>query len=149
MLRIPLLDASLSSWWVDDRVRHVKELKKTSAADGTLWILVSNLEAQLVDKKSRNEAFRLIEQLLGRSLDKDERRTALIVTSAIDPIAHFDELFVDERQETYANVIPEVELNRSSALLSRFTRCYVPLDGQSAWNSWHNYDPTRWPESVC
>jgi hypothetical protein len=72
----------------------------------------------------------------------------MIVTTTIDPTAHFAEVFLDERQEIYANAIPEIELNRSSLILSRFRRVYAPVEGRSPWESWHHYDPACWQDTL-
>ncbi len=95
------------------------------APDGRLWIHISNLEAQLSNAVARTNALKLLEQL------RDERDGAvakvLIVTTNIDPIANFEEVFETERKGIYDDVVPEVGLNRSSLILSRFRRCYVPI----------------------
>ena len=69
----------------------------------------------------------------------------MIVTSSVDPIANFQEVFADERQGTYTDVVPEVELSRSSLLLSRFRRCYLPTNcerrAKERWHHWLNYEP--------
>src|SRR5207247_4769119 len=93
-----------------------KEKAETPGVD-TLWVHISNLEAQLVAQASRIEVFRLLEKLLDRR--EAGRRVALVVTTTIDPLAHFNEIFLDERKAIYANVIPEVELNRLSLILTR------------------------------
>jgi hypothetical protein len=145
---IRLIDAALTRKWVDRTLAEVNELREPERGGSWLWILVSNLETQLVDKTSRAEVFRLLEKLAERKPGPKQRRVGLIVTTTIDPMAHFSEIFLEERQEIYANAIPEVELNRTSLILSRFLRCYAPVDGRSPWNSWETYDPSRWRDTL-
>jgi hypothetical protein len=121
----------------------VDALKATDDAR-LLWIHLANLETQLVDAESRTELFRLLEELFKFKAGEHKRVAALIATSTVDPIAHFSDVFPEERQQIYAMSIPEVELNRSSLLLSRFRRCYVPLVGRNPWPKWFCYDPCKW-----
>jgi hypothetical protein len=115
-----------------------------------LWIHISNFETQLVNKSTRAEVFRLFELLQDRSLEKDakERLVALVVTTTVDPSAHFMEVFNEERQEIYATAIPEIELNRWSVILSRFRRCYIAPIAKSPWRSWYYYDPKTWRDTL-
>jgi hypothetical protein len=148
---IRLLDETLTRDWVDTKIKEVDELRDpTKHGTSWLWIQVSNLEAELIDKKSRAEVFRLFEKLVERRFGQkpQPRPVGLIVTTTIDPTAHFGEVFAEERQEIYANSIPEVELNRSSLILSRFRRCYAPVEGRSPWDSWQHYDPARWRDTL-
>jgi hypothetical protein len=147
---IRLLDVTLTPERVDQEIRAVDELRDPRHGTGWVWIHVSNLEAELIDKKSRAEVFRLFEKLVERKVGQkpQPRPVGLIVTTTVDPTAHFTEVFLEERQEIYANAIPEVELNRSSLILSRFRRCYAPVEGRSPWDSWNNYDPARWRETL-
>lgn len=138
--RIRLLDKTLSSWWVDSQIKDVEAVK--SRTTGLVWIHVSNLESQLTGPASRTEVFRLIERLI-------DRRTGIVVTTTIDPVAHFSEVFLEERSATFANSIPEIELNRSSLLLTRMRRCYAPVDGQSPWSSWLQYNPKDWRKTLA
>jgi hypothetical protein len=147
---IRLLDVALTPEWVDREIKAVNELRDPAHGSGWLWIHVSNLEAQLVDKKSRADVFRLFEKLAEQKPGPEPRprRVAMIVTTTIDPTAHFAEVFLEERQDIYATAIPEVELNRTSLILSRFRRCYAPVEGRSPWDSWHDYDPARWQQTL-
>ena len=149
-MRIPLGETPLTRWAADEYIAAVKQLKKTGDPNRWLWIHVSNFEAQLVAKNTRAEVFRLFELLQTRSLEKDakERPVALIVTTTIDPSAHFMEIFHEERQEIYATAIPEIELNRWSTVLSRFRRCYIAPVAKSPWRSWYYYDPKKWKETL-
>ena len=116
-----------------------------------VWILVSNLEVQLVDEESRRLAVDLLDKLLIG--DRDNPR-AVVVTSSVDPIAHFQELFSEERAGIYSDDAPEVSLSRAAHLLSRFERWYVPLSTMNstqcrhAWDSWWRYKPENWPAAM-
>jgi hypothetical protein len=70
------------------------------------------------------------------------------VTTSIDPIANFHEIFTKEREGIYDDDIPEVELSRSSLLLSRFRRCYLPIEASQDADPWWNYDPKKWQSTV-
>jgi hypothetical protein len=134
------------------RIKSIAADPNCSAADqhGRLWIHVSNLESQLVDADSRKRVLVFLESLLTKGQSKFSR--VLAVTTSIDPIANFEEIFADERQGIYEDVVPEVELNRSSLLLSRFRRCYSPIDcnekAKERWTSWLNYHPSRWLQTL-
>ena len=146
-LRIQLLDAELAPAWVDQRLKEIETLKAAARSSSpTIWIHISNLEAQLVHMTSRTQVLRLIDKLLVRR-DGDPR-IALVVTSTIDPISHFSEVFVEERNEIYANMVPEVELNRSTLVLSRFRRCFLRLAGDTPWESWLRYKPCEWQATL-
>jgi hypothetical protein len=149
-LNIRLLDVIITEDWVDDQIAAADRLKDPDDATGWLWIQVSNLETQLVDRNSRAEVFRLLEKLSERRLIDGvlQRPAGLIVTTTIDPTAHFSEVFLEERQEIYANAIPEVELNRTSVLLSRFRRCYVTNEGLNPWDRWYHYEPAHWQDTL-
>jgi hypothetical protein len=147
---IRLLDVTLTREWIDREIKAVDDLRDPESGSGWIWIQVSNLEAELIDKASRAEVFLLLEKLVERKVGQkpQPRPVGLIVTTTIDPTAHFAEVFSEERQEIYANAIPEVELNRSSLILSRFRRCYAPVDGRNPWDSWHHYDAARWRDTL-
>jgi hypothetical protein len=149
-VRISLLDGPLTRAMADAHIEAVKKLRRERDPNRWLWVHISNLETQLVAKSSRAEVFRLFEQLQARTLEKHvtERRVALIVTTTVDPSAHFSEVFQEERQEIYANSVPEVELNRWSLVLSRFRRCYIAPVGSSPWHSWYYYDPAKWTDTL-
>jgi len=150
-LRIRLLDVIITSDWVDDQIAAADRLKNPDDTAGWLWIQVSNLETQLVDRNSRAEVFRLLEKLSERRVIHGvlQRPVGLIVTTTIDPTAHFSEVFLEERQEIYANAVPEVELNRTSVLLSRFRRCYVTSEGSDPWGRWYDYAPAHWKATLA
>lgn len=145
--RISFLDTKLTPEWLDEQLAIVDRLAKSKAnALGRIWIQVSNLEAQLVTAENRAQALRLLEKLMEHQPEQCAK--GVIVTSAIDPVAHFAEVFHEECEQIYMDSIPEVELNRSSLILSRFRRCYVPLVSTSPWESWLYYDPRKWRQTL-
>ena len=145
--RILLLDAEITPVWLEREMLEVQRLSESrKSGDRPIWIHVSNLETQLVTSQSRAQVLRLLEQLMERMDDQPVK--AVVVTSTIDPVSHFADVFQQERQEIYANAIPEVELNRSSLILSRFRRCYMPIGGESPWELWLRYDPLDWRRTL-
>jgi hypothetical protein len=131
---------------IDERARSVGSAQP-------FWIHVSNLETQLVDEASRTRILRV----LGRLVQSPPgQRRCLVVTSNVDPIEHFEEIFLEERKGIYVNPVPEVALNRSVLILSYFRRCYMPISNhegrrercQDAWDSWWRYHPARWREAM-
>jgi hypothetical protein len=81
--------------------------------------LVSNLESQLVDQESRRLVLKLLDKLM--VTDYGHFR-GIVVTTSVDPIAHFRELFNEERVSIYTDDAPEVSLSRAAQLLSSFGR---------------------------
>jgi hypothetical protein len=157
--RISLLSARLPDEFVGQRVSAIHMLPiegEESMLDskGRLWIHVSNLEAQLTRVESRTQVLQLLEKLLHQRENRPPN--VVVVTSSIDPITHFKEIFAKEREGIYADAIPEVELSRSALLLSRFRRCHLPmktmkLNAQPAhkvWESWMNYRPEKWHDTA-
>jgi hypothetical protein len=148
--RFPLLDAT-----IDDKFRGEADAIVTArAADrncldskGRLWIHVSNLEAQLVSAEQRTAVLDFLESLLKRKVGEPAR--IVVVTTNIDPIAQFKEIFTTERKGIYDDGIPEVQFSRSSLLLSRFHRCFFPIKEQSHTDPWWNYDPEDWPRALA
>jgi hypothetical protein len=71
----------------------------------------------------------------------------VVVTTNVDPVAHFEEIFAEERKGIYQSSVPEVELSRFAVLLTRFSRCYVPFrcDDPSD-DPWWNYQKAQWPQ---
>ena len=124
---------------------------KKPPAGERIWILVSNLEAQLVDEKCRCLVLTLLDRLL---ISAANHPRGVVVTTSVDPIAHFRELFSEERNGIYTDDAPEVSLSRAALLLSRFERRYVPLATPStkqcrhAWDSWWRYKPNKWSEAM-
>jgi hypothetical protein len=145
-LRIPLLDKTMSPDWLKEQLGKVDEFKHKTPGDTTVWVLMSNLEAQLVSKDSRAAVFQLMERLLDRV--GGGRPVGLVVTTTIDPLAHFNEIFQEERNAIYSTAIPEVELNRLSLLLTRTRRCYTKLAGDDPWPLWLPYDPGQWKATL-
>jgi hypothetical protein len=155
--RIRLLEGNLTEDTVKTYLQQVDDalFRKPPARGQRIYIHLSNLEAQLVDEESRRLVLRLIDRLL--ISDRSQPRT-LVVTTNVDPIAHFQEVFSEERVGIYADDAPEVFLSRAALLLSRFKRCYVPigptlpteLDVQcrTAWDKWWRYEPADWPKAL-
>jgi hypothetical protein len=130
---IPKMSAG---WWWPRLMGHVVPTSQ-------VWIDVSNLETHLVDRKRRNLALQLLEGLFVKG-DTDMPRV-VVVTTNVDPVAHFEEVFEEERKGIYKDAVPEVELSRFAVLLTRFHRCYVPVcQNSSAPDPWWNYDETQW-----
>ena len=122
-----------------------KGLGGESRPRGPLWINVSNLETHLVDRKHRSLALQLLERLLDTEVSDVPR--VVVVTTNVDPVAHFEEIFEEERAGIYEDAVPEVELGRLAVLLSRFHRCYVPFcENASDADPWWDYRPERWPD---
>jgi hypothetical protein len=154
--RIPLLDAELSKAFIETKLEEVRKLPTTGKdgyvdSQGCIWVLVSNLESQLVTAESRTLVLQLLEKLFEAATD-DPRRV-VIVSSAFDPIAHFEEIFEHEREGIYKDPIPEVELSRSSLVLSRFRRRYLPVfcpetREPPVWENWLRYNPSKWPHTA-
>jgi hypothetical protein len=147
--RVRLLDGKLTDADVKKHLQKVEDaiFEKKSPANERVWILVSNLEAQLVDEECRRLVLRLLDKLL---ISHDDHPRAVVVTTSVDPIAHFQELFSEERDGIYTDDAPEVSLSRAALLLSRFERLYVPLaipdsiQCRLAWDSWWRYKPENW-----
>jgi hypothetical protein len=156
---IPLLDKVVDDGFIQQTLGRVDAAVKARVApegyQGPVWIHVSNLEAQLVDETTRTQVLRLLEKLLDVRGDQPAR--ALVVTSSIDPIAHFRELFLAERQGIYRDAVPEVSLGRSTLLLSRFRRCYAPIGpskkrthgSRTLWARWWSYEPHEWRKTLA
>lgn len=118
---------------------------RTVPAPGRVWIDVSNFETHLVDRERRKLALRLLERLLEGG--PREMSRVVVVTTNVDPVAHFEEVFDEERKGIYADAMPEVELSRFAVMLTRFHRCYVPFRCDDASEDpWWNYDKARWLE---
>jgi hypothetical protein len=148
--RFRLLDATVGKKFRDDALSLLAARardKKCMDWKGRLWIHVSNLEAQLISEEQRTAVLDFLEALLKRG-DGDPARI-VIVTTNIDPIAQFKEIFTTERKGIYDDGIPEVEFSRSSLLLSRFRRCFFPITEQSHTDPWWNYDPEDWPRTLA
>ena len=66
------------------------------------------------------------------------------MATTVDPIAHFEEIFEEERAGIYDDAVPEVELSRVSVLLTRFHRAYLPIASTAVADPWWDYAPKRW-----
>ncbi|HEU4688789.1 MAG TPA: hypothetical protein VFS23_10530, partial [Vicinamibacterales bacterium] len=151
--RIRLLDRKLTEDGVTKYLQRVEDAIKAKSPerDKTVWILVSNLETHLVDQECRRLVLKLLEGLL---ISHPDHPRGVVVTTSVDPIAHFQEVFSEERVGIYTDDAPEVSLSRAALLLSRFERRYVPLATLSkascrhAWDSWWHYKPSNWEAAV-
>jgi hypothetical protein len=151
---IRLLDVKLTQGYIDRTIYdtyRIIEQRGQNARDvfGRVWIHVSNLETQLVSVESRAHVLRLLERLL----KEDEHRISktVVVTTSVDPVATFEEVFDQERQCVYIDALPEVELSRSSLTFSRLSRCYVPIRLRNSgrlWRSWLTYNPVKWRDTL-
>jgi len=150
--RIKLLEAAIDAEFLKclDKVSELLKERGTLDSKNRLWIHVSNLETQLITAERRAAVLGLLEKLLERSPGEPSR--VIVVTTSIDPIAHFHEIFTQEREGIYDNDspddVPEVELSRSSLVLSRFQRCYLPIKTSPLPDPWWNYDRTKWPSTL-
>jgi hypothetical protein len=132
----------------------IHERARCVGAAQTFWIHVSNLETQLVDVASRARILKVLDRLVHGN---GGQRRCLVVTSSVDPIEHFEEIFQEERKGIYVNPVPEVALNRSVLILSYFRRCYMPISShhdrlrrcRDAWDSWWRYDPKQWKDTLA
>ena len=88
------------------------------------WVHISNLEAKLGEPDDRQVTADLIEKLV--TIDVDGERLRLIVTSVVDPVAHFDSVLSDERKKIYEHPLPEPELQRLAHLLHNFRKVQAP-----------------------
>src|SRR5689334_10112182 len=100
--RIRLLDLELSEQAVQAETTRIDAAvtgRRVLGSDGRVWLHVANLESQLVTADTRKFVLKLLDKLLDRSGTPADR--VLIVTTSVDPIANFQEVFDDERQGTY------------------------------------------------
>jgi len=88
------------------------------------WIHISNLESKLGDALDRRVVADLLEKLI--LMDVAGIRLRLILTSAVDPVFHFDSVLSDERKKIYEHPLPEPELQRLARLLHNFRIVQVP-----------------------
>lgn len=89
------------------------------------WVHISNLDAKLSEAADRQVAADLIEELV--MMEIGETPVRLIVTSAVDPVFHFDSVLSDERKKIYEHPLPEPELQRLARLLHNFRKVQAPL----------------------
>ena len=152
--RLRLIDVPLTDNYIRETrltVERAIGAPPRATDDPTIWVHLSNLEAQLVDKASRAQILRLIAKLLD---SPPTRPVALIITSSVDPVAHFTELFDDERRDIYTDHVPEIALSTAALLLSRSRRCFAPLgkrksnDIRRMWERWRRYEPSEWRETL-
>ena len=140
------IDAAFVKTALEEVSRRVKDQTQLEAGK-RLWIHVSNLETQLTTDKHRAAVLELLEKLLERPDGEPSR--VVVVTTSVDPIAHFQEIFTKEREGIYDDDVPEVELSRSSLLLSRFRRCYLPIAASQSADPWWDYKPKTWNRTLA
>ena len=151
--RVPLLGATLTDDFMrEQRLKLDRAMNDPPRVDHpTIWVHLSNLEVQLVDQTSRTQVLRLMTKLLE---NPPTRPVALVITTCVDPIAHFKELFTDERRDIYNDHVPEIALSTAALILSRCRRCFEPLgtrnnnDIRLMWDQWRDYDPSAWEETL-
>jgi hypothetical protein len=97
------------------------------------WVHISNLEAKLSDPDERQTVANLMEKLI--LTDIGEKRVRLVVTSAVDPVFHFDSVLSDERKKIYEHPLPEPELQRLARILHNFRKAQVsgPSGEELGW----------------
>ena len=82
----------------------------------------------------------MLERLLERGPSGVAR--VVVLTTNVDPVAHFAELCEEERNGIYLDATPEVELSRFATLLTRCHRSYVPLrSDEPVADPWWHYQP--------
>jgi len=149
IFRIRLLDTTIDDVFVQNALNEVcyrLQDEKLLEDKKRLWIHVSNLETQLTTQEHRASALELLEKLLDRPDGQPAR--VVVVTTSVDPIAHFQEIFTNERKGIYDDDVPEVELSRSSLLLSRFRRCYLPIAASTSQDPWWNDKQADWTKTL-
>jgi len=153
--RLFLLDATLTDNFIGEARlkldRAINAAPSGAATNPPIWVHLSNLEAQLVDETARGQVLRLITKLLE---GPPTRPVALVITTTVDPVAHFKELFSDERRGIYADHVPEIALSNAALILTRCRRCFVPLgtrksdDIRVMWEQWRTYKPLAWETTL-
>ena len=151
--RVRLLDTTITADFLrEQRLKLDRAMNNPPrAANRTIWVHLSNLEVQLVSQESRTQLLRLITNLLE---NPPTRPVALVITTSVDPVAHFKELFTGERRDIYNDHVPEIALSTAALLLSRCRRCFVPIgkrkndDIRRMWDRWRNYQPSAWKKTL-
>jgi hypothetical protein len=140
--RVNLYEAHFTQDWLEQTVERLKKelmARATVAAQAataggstvasertvatTPWVHISNLEAKLGDTHERQVVASLMERLI--LTDVNGMRVRLAVTSAVDPVFHFDSVLFDERKKIYEHPLPEPELQRLARLLHNFRKTQV------------------------
>jgi hypothetical protein len=114
--------------------------------ENRLVIHVSNLAAQLIDQEKRSAVIQFLERLLAREADAPAK--VVLVTTSIDPVANFHEIFDTERKAIRSDDMAEVELSRSSLLLSRFRRRYLPIRPMRH-DPWWDFHDVSWRRTLA
>jgi hypothetical protein len=84
------------------------------------WVHISNLEAKLDDAAQRSTVLKLLERLL--TMDSSGEPVHIAVTSAVDPLFHFDTLITGGKKPVYDSPLPDPELQRWARVLSNFRK---------------------------
>lgn len=143
--RVNLYEAHFSYNWLEQTVERLRaELAAESAgasraaaagtsavqtvlaAPATPWLHISNLEAKLGDSQDRQVVASLLEKLV--LMEVNGVRVRLVMTSAVDPVFHFDSVLSDERKKIYEHPLPEPELQRLARILHNFRKVRVPTE---------------------
>jgi len=139
--RVNLYTARFSRFWVKDTVALLQRqlaaeapralaaaagesFQTAPATPARNWVHVSNLETKLSEAADRQVTADLIEKLV--TMDVGGSRLRLVVTSVVDPMAHFDSVLNDERKKIYEHPLPEPELQRLARLLHNFRKVQAP-----------------------
>lgn len=124
--RVNLYNAHFSPSWLEETVRRL-EGELAAQPGRTTWVHISNLESKLVEPADRQMVADLVERLIVNPVGGV--RVRLIVTSAVDPMFHFDSVLSSERRKIYEHPLPEPELQRLARLLHNFRKVQVPRPG--------------------
>lgn len=152
--RVNLCEARSSATWVEEtvaRLRSELHAQAVAAAQVTAggggmpsalaphppFVHISNLEAKLSEPGDRQTVMDLIGRLI--VMQVGGVGVLLIVTSAVDPVFHFDRVLSEERKKTYEHPLPEPELQRLARLLHNFRKVGVPGPEPP---------PDSWPEVI-
>ena len=146
--RVNLYEAHFSYNWLEQTVERLKReliagpavaTQAATAGSATVlagpavaarpWVHISNLESKLGDAQERQLVASLMERLI--LMDLDGERVRLVVTSAVDPVFHFDSVLFDERKKIYEHPLPEPELQRLARILYNFRKAQVSGSSES------------------
>jgi hypothetical protein len=140
--RVNLYEAHFAEGWLDDTVKRLESelhaaagagMRAVAAGGATVqpivaapavpWVHISNLEAKLSQTQDRQVVASLLERLI--LTDVNGERIRLVVTSAVDPVFHFDSVLSDERKKIYEHPLPEPELQRLARILYNFRKAQL------------------------
>jgi hypothetical protein len=136
--RVNLYEARVSPAWVEETLVRVRaELEapvaiaagvgasggRTLPATHPPYVHISNLETKLADPADRQAVLDLIGRLL--VLLVGDRRVGVIVTSAVDPVFHFESVRFEDGSKL-EQPLPEPDLQRLARLLHNFRKVGLP-----------------------